>query len=196
MDISASPQEWLLQTIKYFRSVGFFEKHSRLSDHELATMLTQWREEQWSEGYDPSSKLSELSLLSWDEDRVWWKDTEADVCSGRTVYKKTIKEWGNISRGAFLPESIQETWKSEEGPVEISFTHDGRLIILHPEYLEDYIDLGLLVQINALISDTGLQFELYKPFDQTGFVLVLTADEKGRLQTERGWRFAKGASNF
>lgn len=64
---------------------------------------------------------------------------------------------------------------------------------LYPEYLEGY-DLGLPVQINALISDTGMQFELYKPFDQTGFVLALTADEK-RLQTERGWHFAKGVSN-
>ena len=52
------------------------------------------------------------------------------------------------------------------------------MVTLYPEYLEDYTDLGLLVQINALISDTGMQFELYKPFDQTGFVLALTADEK------------------
>lgn len=195
MDISASSQEWLLHTIRYFRSIGFFETHSHLSDHELAAMLRQWREKQWGKDFDPSSIFSELGLLSWDKDRVWWKDTEADVCSGRTAYKRTITEWSNISRGTFLPENIQETWRSEQGPIEISCIQRGRLVTLHPEYLEDYIDLGLLVQINALISDTGMQFELYKPFDQTGFVLTLTADEKRRLQTERGWHFAKGISN-
>jgi hypothetical protein len=45
--------------------------------------------------------------------------------------------------------------------------------------------------INSLIRDSGIRLELYAPFDQTGFIVALTASEKKRLEKERGWRFAK-----
>lgn len=196
MNTSETIEKWLLKSIKQFRSMSFFERQRELTDHELAIEILAWREERWGERFDPTNIFSELSLLSWDEDRVWWNDTEADVVSGRSTYKKTIQEWSYISRGAFLPSDIQEYWETEDGPIKISFSHNDQFITLHPDYLEDYIDLGLLRQINALINNTGLQFELYKPFDQTGFVVVLNVVEKNRLITERGWQFTRGISNL
>ena len=32
-------------------------------------------------------------------------------------------------------------------------------------------------------------FEIYEPFDQTAFMVVLTAAERQRLENERHWRF-------
>ena len=54
---------------------------------------------------------------------------------------------------------------------------------------DDYIDLGILVDINRAIAPSGRQFELYEPFDQTAFVVCLTADQKHAL-IQRGWAFA------
>lgn len=184
-------QQWLLQTIKYFRAFGFFRKQSDKSDEELATAIISWRAEVSGEDLNPSSIFSDLIVLSFDEERIWWKDTEADVCSGTTVYVQTIKEWSAISRGTFLPENVREDWTTEEGPIELTFFHNSQAIKLTPQYLDDYIDLGLLMLINSLIRSSGIQFELYKPFDQTGFIVALTASEKRRLETERGWQFAK-----
>jgi hypothetical protein len=104
------------------------------------------------------------------------------------VYKKTLQEWSAISRGSFHPSNIVEDWHTEDGPIEISFAYLDQRIVLHPKFLNDYIDLDILVQINDLIQE--VQFELYQPFDQTGFVVALTSVEKENLQKKRKWLFA------
>jgi hypothetical protein len=68
--------------------------------------------------------------------------------------------------------------------------NESRRYVLHPQFLDDYIDLGIWSEINQIIGTTGMRFELYEPFDQTAFVVALSADEKRRLQKERGWNFA------
>ncbi len=185
-----SARNWLVETIEYFRSLNFFERYKQLSTTELAALLNGRFEQEWGKEPDPSRKTSELLLLAYDEDRVWWNDTEADVCGENTVYTQTLQEWGRISRGAFLPDEVKEHWETEQGPIEISCALNGRPVQLYPDYREDYIDLNLLLQINKLIEKTNMRFELYEPFDQTGFVVVLTDQEKKMLQKKRGWRFA------
>lgn len=175
-------------TIHFFRSIGFFDQYEG-SDKELANMLVKEHIEKWGKPYDPTDQYSDLTLLSLDTSRIWWKDTEADVCSGNSVYKRTLQEWSLISRGAFLPENITEYWETEEGPIQVNFDHENSSYVLQPEFLDDYIDLRLLSQINRLIMANGKNFEMFRPFDQTGFVVVLTGDEKKLLQRERGWQF-------
>jgi hypothetical protein len=247
-----SPQEWLLQAVSYFRSLGFFEQYHAQSDEELFTtlmrlsgesllhrigfslsqmsrpqseaelfdffvkmfsggvlgksneallrqhrdeilpMLKHAREEGGLDNILPSTPGDlDLILLGLDGKRVWWGDTEADVCRENGVYVRTLKKWSAISRGAFMPEDIQEFWKRDEGPIKITFTHKSRLCKLHPRHLGDFIDVGVLAEVNEIIEDTGIQFAVYDTRDQFAFVVALTDDEREKLQRERGWRFAK-----
>jgi len=181
----------LLETIRYFRKIGFFSGYESISDGVLAQTLENFYREKSGKEYDPSSRSDELCVLEFDENRVWWEDTEADVCNGNEIYIETLKEWGAISRGAFTPENLEENWASEEGPITVTFTLNGQKNRIYPRYLDDYIDVDILGQINKLIRKTGLQFAAYEAFDQTAFVVALTTREKHRLERERGWRFAK-----
>ena len=79
-------------------------------------------------------------------------------------------------------------WAAEDGPVTVAFDLAGAHHELQPAYLEDWIDPGILVGINALIADSGRRFELYRAFDQTAVVLALTDAEREALEA-RGWCF-------
>lgn len=170
MSTQVSSEQWLLTAITYFRELSFFEKQASLSDTELAAMLRQLHDAEEGEDFDPIDSYSDLLLLRWDEQRVWWDEVEADVCAENSVYERVIQEWGNISRGSFFPENVKETWHAEEGPVEITFVHRGEPVEIRPNYLDDYIDIDILGAINGLIQDTGIQFEVYRIFDQSAFV--------------------------
>lgn len=182
-----------LNDIKYLRHIGFFDTFKSLSDEELKNACEQLFRDEWGEdGFYMPSKYTDLSLLLLlDKDRVWWRDTEADVCSGNSVYVETLQEWSVISRGTFMPENIREEWADEDGPVKLTFTLQGKPREIAPRFLNDYIDVGILSQINKFLVDSGIRFELYKPFDQTAFVVALTPHEKTTLERERGWQFAR-----
>lgn len=104
------------------------------------------------------------------------------------VYVTTLEEWAAISKGAFEPADIHETWDGGEGPVTVTFTLDGEHVELRPEYLEDWIDPRILTPINERIADSGRRFELFQAFDQSAFVMALTDAERNALQA-RGWCF-------
>ena len=173
-----TPDQWLLESVKYFRAIAFFETYRSQTDEELAATLRRLHHEEFDEDFDPFDAYSDLLLLRWDSNRVWWQDTEADVCIDNRVYEETIREWGVISRGQFLPQNVQEEWHSDEGPIEISFSLQGQAIQFQPNYLDDYIDTSILGVINRLIRRSGYQFEIYESFDQTVFVVAVTAEEK------------------
>lgn len=186
----AAMREWLMQSISYFRNMAFFEADAALSDADLADKLEALQIKEQGDTFDPSDELADLFLLKWDKNRIWWGDIQADVSKGNDIYVQILQEWGRISRGAFSPENIEETWKGEEGPIFIYFTLNGTRHCIQPRYEEGCIDVGILKEINELIAGTGYRFECYEPFDETAFVIVLTLDEKQRLVSERGWRFA------
>lgn len=187
--MSQASDKWLLQSVQYFRSLGFFAEYAALSDEQLATHLTQAAMERHGV-IDPADQLADLMLLSLDEQRVWWDDTEADVCAENKVYVDTLAGWSKISRGAFKPENIRETWDHESGPIHVEFEHQGKKITLHPSFQDDYIDLNILQSINKIVADTGIQFRVHAIFDQTAFIVALTQDEKRKLEKDRGWKFA------
>lgn len=184
-----TPEEWSLVSAKFYRDMGFFDEYASLSDNELAAELQQMTKAECGEGFNPADVFSDLLLLSWDKNRVWWDDTEADVYKGNNVYVETLEEWARISRGAFLPENITETWESEQGPVWVDFTLDGTHHRLQPQYNGDWLDISIIDDINRLIRKTDYRFEVYEAFDQTAFVVVLTQGEKLELEQKRGWRF-------
>jgi len=183
--------EWGLEFVDFFRSLGFFKEYEQLSNSHLAAVLVDMLRLEMKENLDPSDPLADLLLLKYDDGRVWWDDTEADVCAENQVYRETLEEWGRISLGAFLPTEIQENWQGAEGPIEISFKLNGSPLTLHPRYMDDYLDLAILSGINTAILGTGIQFAVHEIFDQTAFILALTMDQKRRLQEQRRWRFAK-----
>jgi hypothetical protein len=185
-------QNWLLESVRYFRPLGFFKKYHFLSDEELVSELHQIG---WNGEPTPSYGVTDLSLLVIDHEVVWWRDTEAEVFMGNNVYVRVLQEWRAISRQTFLPEHIEEVWGSKDGPIEIGFSHKRKQVKIHAESIGDYLDLRILSQINELIRDSGVQFEAYEAFDQSAFIIALTAVERQKLETERGWRFERFAGS-
>jgi len=186
----SSSHEWLLQFVTSFRELGFFTEYAALSDDELATTLQVLHENEWGERIHPQQPFIDLSLLRWDKQRVWWEDTEADVCRENKVYTQTLHEWASISNGTFAPEHIQEEWEDEQGPITVTFTSHQQEVHLCPNYLDDYLDINILSPINQCLRHSGKEFALYEAFDQTAFIVMLTSEEKQKLRTERKWRFA------
>ena len=170
------------------REVGLFADRSASSDEALAAEIDAAVVDTWGDPDEIPQDLIDLAVAQQDHARVWWQDVEADVTDGNDVYARTLAEWGQISLGAFEPADITETWKGNTGPVTVEFSHEGTPQSLAPAYLEDWIDLGILVGINELIAGSGRRFDLYKAFDQTAFVMALTDDERLALEA-RGWCF-------
>ncbi len=170
------------------RKLGLFADRADQSDAALTAEITAGLTDSWGGEEKVPPQLLDLVIAEQDRARVWWRDLEADVSDGNAVYAQTLAELGEISQGAFLPSDILETWASESGPVTVTFQLDGEPQKLSPAYLEDWIDPGILVGINAAIADSARRFELYKAFDQTAFVMALTSDERGALEA-RGWCF-------
>lgn len=189
--MSQSDTTWLLQSLAFFRKLHFYQQFSYLSDEALAWELLYRWQEMFGAALDLSRPYAELELLMWDTERVWWEDLEADVCAGNDIYSETVEQWGTISRGVFQPVNIREWWASDTGPIRIDLEHHGQHLILYPAYLDDYIDINVLHPINRAIQQSGIQFAVYKPFDQSAFVVALTSQEKGALETSRGWQFAQ-----
>ena len=175
--------------IGFFQELGLLPGDTPTTTNELAVAVANAYREEWGEEIDISGSLADLEILRYGGAAIWWEDTEADVYPGNDVYVRVIAEWAAISHGSFAPERIEESWESDSGPITVSFSLSGNLVSLRPEYLDDYIDPRILVQINDTIRSSGRQFELHRAFDQTAFIVCLTQDQMERLR-RRGWRFA------
>jgi hypothetical protein len=170
------------------RKLGLFADRSGLSDEDLSAEITTALADQWGDVGHIPDRLVDLTVADQDRHRVWWRDLEADVVQENEVYAQTVAEWGEISEGDFLPTDIVETWSGDSGPVILTYKLAGVEQRLTPAYLEDWIDPTILVPINASIAASGRRFELYKAFDQSAFVMAITADER-RAFEGRGWCF-------
>lgn len=180
----------LVNKVAFFRSIGFFDKWASEDDEDVAGALYDLHERQWGTGFSEQAWLADLELLRWDTSRIWWEDLEADVGPGNNVYVKTLTAWSKISRGAFHATRVKEDWSGERGPIHVSFRYAGGRHLVRPNFVDDFIDVhSLLGAINSLILPSGKAFCIYEPFDQTAFVVVLTAVEYAAIQQERGWRF-------
>jgi len=177
----------IAERVTALRSMGFFADRTALTDEELAAEVAQGIADLYGNSIENQPFL-DLLVLEQDERRTWWHDLEADVGRGGEVYALTLDEWAVISAGAFTPSEIMEAWASETGPVTVDFTLDGTAQTLGPAYLEDWIDPMILAPINDLIGASGRRYTLAQAFDQTAYLLALTADERSALEG-RGWCF-------
>ena len=188
-NVYINPPKTLSHSVNRFRALGFFLDNEIFSDEELAEIINGEHFALFRENIDPHGPFSDLLLLSYDKNRVWWEDTEADVLNGNNVYIDFINDLSRISRGVFSPSEISESWETDEGPISIEFFLDGERILINPKYIDDYIDVEIISDINKLLPSDKNKFELYRPFDQTAFILMLSKVEKIQLQKKRGWEF-------
>lgn len=177
-----------VQRLAALGKVGFFAGRSE-SDTQIAAAIDEQATAEFGAVPKPDDPVTELTVAAADDSRVWWRDLEADVDQENKVYQGSLEEWAAISGGAFAPTEIEEAWASDTGPVTVAFTAGGQRHTLRPAYLEDWIDPSILGPINELIAPSGRQFELYRAFDQTLYVVALTATEKRALERDRGWCF-------
>lgn len=183
-DESARVKSWVIQTIKYYRKINFFENYSALSDEELANTLKRLcLKEEYITGGSFEGR-GDYEILRLDKNRILEVSLDALYGDDLGEYSfeyavKTLQSWANISRGTFQPIDIQD---NNEHLVE--FTLNG---------VQHYVDPGenpyeLAPQINSLIAATGYQFEIWA-LSPDCLVTSLTAQEKQKLQSERGWSF-------
>jgi hypothetical protein len=177
-----------VERVAALRGIGLFADRAGVTDADLTAEIEAALLETWGEPVANDDPFLDLLAAEQDAARVWWRDLEADVSKENEVYVGTLMGWADISVGAFSPGAVVETWAGEEGPVEVTFESDGETRTLTPAYIEDWIDPGILVPINELITESGRRFELYKAFDQTALVMALTDGERRALEA-RGWCF-------
>lgn len=179
----------VIERLSFFRRRGFFADFDNRADDDVARELYNLQIDKWGTGFTTDGPMGDLDLLAWDRKRVWWEDAEADVGPGNRIYESVLPQLGEISRGAFEPTEVSEEWSGETGPISLSFTYRNARQTVIARYLDDYLDLGILRQINAIISASRLAYYVFEEFDQSAFVVVLGIDERNVLESERGWRF-------
>jgi hypothetical protein len=189
---------WLETALRTYTANGFFAGRAG-SVEELADELNQRHRERWGEDLGPlpgQPQLSEVVVLAHDRDRTWWRDTEADVADGNDVYARTLEQWAAISLGAFRPRHVAERWSGPAGPVDVTLELDGSARSLRPRMLDDHLDMNLLGTIDGWLGEAGAprRAATLETGDQTAFVTFLTADERARIQADRGIRFGPAFS--
>jgi hypothetical protein len=183
-----STDETTTQRVAALRDIGLFADREGVSDAELAAEIDEHIEALWGPELAIDDPFRDLAVAEQDAARVLWIDLEADVGEGNEIYVSTLDQLQGISAGAFEPSAEEERWAGTGGPVTVAFDLGGSRHELTPADLEDWIDPGILIAINALIADTGRRFELYRAFDQTALVMALTDAERQGLEA-RGWCF-------
>lgn len=168
--------------VRFYQELGFFAEKQPKSVVELFCAGHE-------RPLDPCRPWDDVFLLRYSDGDVWTDDPEADVGAVNMVYSAVLPEWARISGGAFAPTDIGEHWESDEGPVTLTFQLAGKPEILLPRYLDDWIDLNVLQQINSLMASSGRQFECAMDVNYA-VVLCLTREQKRRMQVERGFPFA------
>jgi hypothetical protein len=185
--------------LKTLIEAGFFKEYSALTEEELLNTLYQQRIEEYSRiskrEYDPGMNFSLLELLKMDNKKFLDIDLEADVCSGNKVYTHLLEMYSNASDGQFLPSEIEEVWDSPTGPIQVSFSSNGKRIIFNPEYLDDWIDEKIFNVINNEMKKTGDKFffvcfgENDEWSGQNVIHIRLTTSEKKIIQEKFNWSF-------
>jgi hypothetical protein len=193
MNDDYTSETWLIETIRYFRRLGFFATFASMPDHEVLTQVQRFHGVQFFYEVLTTAKsraATDMIVLQADQSRTWAYDLECVYC-GADAYATSLRDWTAISRGSFTPTQITETWLSEAGPVHVTFTFRGMpYTYLHADGFNDFINLDILKLINGLIQDTPYRFEAGDDYPgDCRFIVVLTGAEKARLQHERGWEF-------
>lgn len=226
IEIAIFNRSGFADSIRFLRQVGFFADANDLTDLELAEELAFEAEQEleaakashftgmmigqrrgtptttfpknWlalSSQPFPDSRTVDLIVASFDRTRVWWQDRDR-VYRNYDGFVITLQEWARISRGAFQPEDVYESWGEDGEMIVVTFTlNDEQHTYIHLTSLDTYIDtVGLRDLINPLIAETGYQFAICEVRGDPNVVMILTEDERLRMVEERGWQFVEWRS--
>ncbi len=181
----------LREALPYYRALGFFAAEKHRSDTDLAASVQAYHGADWDDVVLEAEDMATADqwLLMPDTSRVWFRDLEG-VYQGENAYALSLQEWASISRGAFTPTEIAETWESDQGPVNVSFSFGGpQHTFVHPNGHDDFIDLRIVRMINQLLTHTPYRLEASDNLVDCRFIVALASEEKRRLLSERGWSF-------
>lgn len=180
----------LLEIVRYFQKMGFFEDLTGLSDRDTVARIRDRLNDLWDRPVfeitdDPQG--IDMAVLATDRSRVFFKELEAAV-PGENVLAGVIKRLAAISDGAFAPEGVVENWLGERGPVELSFDLGGREESVVADGSK-ILDMSMIDQINELLFVTPYRLKVCDNLDMEPFILMLTEQEAARLEAKRRWVF-------
>ena len=191
--------------IDIIRQAGFFKEYEHLSNEELLDALYEIEKKRYSElfgyAYNPTRDENLYSILGLDNKFIDI-DLEADVCSGNEVYIWVLNAFAKASNGKFAPTDITEVWESEEGPITVSFTSNGKHIVFAPEYANDWLDQRVfeIIENEMKNADNEKFYICLGPenewFGQNIIHIRLTHDEKQLLRNKLRWSFPDDNEQF
>lgn len=182
-------RRWFIQRVCYYRELGFFADPARSSE-SVARGLEEFA---CANGWDPDWRYAELCwIVLRDDDRVFAIDLEGDAAPGNDTYVEVIASLARISRGLLNPIDARESWARHPAAsykVTLSFKvgrGDHAVDLFH---IGDWMDVGRLIQkLNDVLQPTRFRYWYLDPEygGQACIFVVLDAEEKRRLETERG----------
>lgn len=186
------PKTEVLKNINILRQAGFFKEHENKTDTEVYDEIYKFRKELFSKYtgriFDPGMNISLQGIAECDEKKMIVYDLEADVSKYNKVYVRVIEEFSKLSKETFNPHSINENWKSDKGPIEVSFISEDTLIKFNPDYNDDWLDdIVFDVCLNELIKRNIRVANL----DTYEFAIMQLSEEEQRiLETKFDWEFS------
>lgn len=180
--------QWALEGVRYYRPLGYFSPRSAATDEDLASMVARRAQEEVGDNpYRLPGPYLDSILLQADPALLYPPpDYEWDANAENQRHEEAIQEWARVSRGAFRPQNVKETWAGVNGPVTIEFDHDGARQLIHADLNEIGPDRKILREINRIIEPSGYQFWTFGTDCVEGLALALTQDEANRIKEERG----------
>ena len=184
-----SYEEWIVESVEFFRQLGFFGQWRNLPTEKLICKLEQLQEESGLARYQPMGKTADFDLIAWDKKKVWYLDADALVLPQNEAYVQALQELAAISRKQLSLTFVQEEWEGEEGPIRVHFTNKRKQYEFYPRYHETYFDYGTLAYLNTFVEDRKFRFELCGDILENPIALFLHKEEKELLSVKRGWKF-------
>ncbi|MEH2380688.1 MAG: hypothetical protein V7K27_17690 [Nostoc sp.] len=206
---------WLVNTLIYYRQMQFFSHYQDLSNYELVNEVKKIAKKLYSNAYERFfDKRNDWFVLKLDIQRVFDIDFGSiygDYCGieGINDSIRQLLSIAEISRGFFAPNKVISYYINQcngkiysEKDLLKYFDHLPPDENIH-NYYKNIVDFEIdgsrhlivgsydpsitAFQINKLIINTGYQFYLGEVGDPTT-MLLLNQEEKQKLQQDRGLR--------
>lgn len=180
-------KEQVVEVINFFSRISFFSR-----EREEFNLVDSLVEKIYKDNLIEKPEgffFGDIDVLKWDESRVWWRDLEADVCPGNSIYVSVLEKLSSISRNQFIIHNVAEIWEGDEGPISVHFSFEDKRHEINHAYLNDWIDLNIVREINSILENKSYQFEIAWTGEQSTFVTMLMSWEKELIIQERGWKF-------
>ena len=202
-------QEWLIDFLRFYRELGFFEEYLHLSNKDLSDLLVQIMAQH---GLDLNKEChrEDYVVLGYDQKRVWAVAFDSfdsfnfhhakDIGYGGQLHEEIVNSWANISRGLFSPKDIRSTWQSDQEQINIKFvlTNTSYCLKLEPNLIMPGEDKHYAYTISTLtklaeylepcLKDIEHSFTIWD-LGCVAMVIFLTPHEKSIIKEIRDVNF-------